>query len=59
MYLKQIPALLQATYNQWSTDHCLRFGAAFAFYTFSSLIPLLPIVTCCCSVPRWPSSTLR
>ena len=44
MRLKQIPALLRATYNQWSTDNCLRFGAALAFYAFSSLIPLLVIV---------------
>ncbi|MDQ5851402.1 MAG: YihY/virulence factor BrkB family protein [Chloroflexota bacterium] len=44
MRLKQIPALLQATYNQWATDNCLRFGAALAFYAFSSLIPVLLIV---------------
>ena len=44
MKLKQVPALLQPTYNAWSADTCLRFGAAFAFYTLSALIPILLLV---------------
>jgi membrane protein len=37
-------ALLRDTYTNWSTDNCLRLGASLAFYTLSSLIPLLLIV---------------
>src|SRR5919202_1725588 len=44
MNLKQVPALLTATFNDWWMDNCLRLGASLAFYTLSSLIPLLLIV---------------
>lgn len=37
--------LLKETYNEWSEDNCLRLGAALAFYTFGSLIPLLLVLT--------------
>ncbi len=44
MRTKSVAALLRDTYNNWSTDNCLRLGASLAFYTLSSLIPLLLIV---------------
>lgn len=44
MNLKQLPAVLKETYTEWSDDNCLRLGASLAYYTLSSLIPLLLIV---------------
>jgi membrane protein len=44
MLLKRFPALLTATFTAWWNDNCLRLGASLAFYTLSSLIPLLLIV---------------
>ena len=44
MQLNQVPALLKETYREWSDDNCLRLGASLAYYTLSSLIPLLLIV---------------
>jgi membrane protein len=44
MKLNQLPALLKATFQEWSEDNCLRLGASLAYYTLSSLVPLLLIV---------------
>ena len=44
MQLNQVPPLLKATYQEWSDDNCLRLGASLAYYTLSSLIPLILIV---------------
>ena len=44
MNIKQLPALLKNTFSEWSEDNCLRLGASLAYYTLSSLIPLLLIV---------------
>ncbi len=44
MNLKQFPALAKSTFNEWSEDNCLRLGASLAYYTLSSLVPLLLIV---------------
>lgn len=44
MKLSSLPALLKETYTEWSGDKCLRLGASLAYYTLSSLIPLLLIV---------------
>ncbi len=33
------------TFSEWSEDNCLRLGASLSYYTLSSLIPLLLIVT--------------
>ena len=44
MHRKQLLALLSATFTAWWNDNCLRLGASLAFYTLSSLIPLLLIV---------------
>ena len=44
MNFSQFPALLKETYSEWSEDKCLRLGAALAYYTLSSLIPLILIV---------------
>jgi membrane protein len=44
MNLKQFPALLKDTFKEWSEDNCLRLGASLAYYTLSSLVPLLLIV---------------
>ncbi|MCA1599172.1 MAG: YihY/virulence factor BrkB family protein [Chloroflexi bacterium] len=44
MRTTSVAALLRETYTNWSTDNCLRLGASLAFYTLSSLIPLLLIV---------------
>lgn len=37
--------LLKATFKEWSDDRCLRLGAALAFYTLGSLVPLLLVLT--------------
>ena len=44
MHLSNLPSLLKETYTEWSDDKCLRLGASLAYYTLSSLIPLLLIV---------------
>ncbi len=44
MNLSNLPSLLKETYTEWSDDKCLRLGASLAYYTLSSLIPLLLIV---------------
>jgi membrane protein len=44
MKLNQLPALLKGTFQEWSEDNCLRLGASLAYYTLSSLVPLLLIV---------------
>jgi membrane protein len=44
MKLSSIPSLLKDTFAEWSDDNCLRLGASLAYYTLSSLIPLLLIV---------------
>ena len=44
MNVSNFLALLKQTYNEWSDDKCLRLGAALAYYTLSSLIPLLLVV---------------
>ncbi len=44
MNFKQFPALLKETFAEWSSDKCLRLGASLAYYTLSSLIPLLLVV---------------
>jgi len=44
MNFSQFPKLLKDTFNEWSEDNCLRLGASLAYYTISSLIPLLLIV---------------
>jgi membrane protein len=44
MKLSTLPTLLKETYTEWSDDNCLRLGASLAYYTLSSLIPLLLIV---------------
>lgn len=37
--------ILKETYNEWSDDKCLQIGAALSFYTLSSLVPLLLVIT--------------
>src|SRR3712207_9255988 len=44
MNLKRIVPLLKETFSEWSDDKCLRLGASLAYYTLSSLIPLLLVV---------------
>src|SRR3712207_7045026 len=44
MNFSQFPTLMKDAYNEWSEDNCLRLGASLAYYTLSSLIPLLLIV---------------
>ena len=44
MKLSQVPGVLKETFSEWSDDNCLRLGASLAYYTLSSLIPLLLVV---------------
>lgn len=44
MKLSSLPGLLKETFAEWSDDNCMRLGAALAYYTLSSLFPLLLIV---------------
>jgi len=44
MNFSQFPALLKETFGEWSRDKCLRLGASLAYYTLSSLIPLLLVI---------------
>lgn len=37
--------ILKKTYQEWADDNCLQIGAALSFYTLSSLIPLLLVIT--------------
>ncbi len=36
--------LIKDTFSEWSEDNCLRLGASLAYYTLSSLIPLILVV---------------
>ena len=44
MNIKEVLPLLKETFSEWSNDKCLRLGASLAYYTLSSLIPLLLVV---------------
>ncbi|GAC1537909.1 MAG: hypothetical protein NVS4B8_26760 [Herpetosiphon sp.] len=43
--IKQYTAVLKQAANDWYEDNCLRLGASLAYYTLSSLFPLLFLAT--------------
>ena len=44
MNISRFPSLMKEAYTEWSDDNCLRLGASLAYYTLSSLVPLLLVV---------------
>ncbi|MGI4830161.1 MAG: YihY/virulence factor BrkB family protein [Janthinobacterium lividum] len=50
MTLKECPALLKRSFNDWNDDNAPRLGAALAFYTILSISPLVILVIAIVSV---------